>query len=425
MSLRRIAVISLVAVLCSTACQKEPAKEAKPPNAQPVMTPAPTAPPSPTPEVVVAAPNQFKKELVGTLDENLQVQMELTRTGNQLSGGYFYDKPGAANTALKTLSLSGKVDKDGATTLVETAQTEPGEEKTGEFKGALDGVMNNGELTLRFLGVWTNVKSKKSVPFSLVERRFELGNYRLTERKLQEKNKKLRMEIDAVVPQVTGVDAAGAEKFNKAVNDLVAAQIRGFKKEVIELMKDEQAMAPAEPKPPGASAGEAADKPGDKQAEPKPVEKMPAAELPPHTFNGGYQVVFATPELVSVLFNYSIYQGGAHPNNVSAAFNYDLKRGAEVKLPDLFAPKSNYLKLISDYSVKELKKLSTTSEVERGAGPKPENFRSWNVTPAGLKFIFDPYQVGAYAVGAHEVIVPYAVLKPVLKADGLLALLAR
>jgi hypothetical protein len=368
----------------------------------------------------MVAPNEFRKVLTGALDENLQVQMELTRKGNQLTGNYFYERAGAANVALKTITLAGKVDKDGKAALTETAQTEQGEEKTGEFKGALDAVLINGEPSLRFLGVWTNLKSKKSVPFSLQERRFELGAYKLSERKLQEKNKKLRMEIDAVVPQLTGADAARAEQFNKAINNLINTQIRQFKKEVIELAKDEQAAAQT----PAAPTGEAADKQADKPAEPKPAEKAPA-ELPPHTFDGSYEVVFANPDLVSVLLHYSIYQGGAHPNSFSTAFNFDLKRGAEVKLADLFTPTSNYLKIISEYCVKELKKLSTTSEVESGAGPKPENYRSWNITPVGLKFSFDPYQVGAYAAGAHEVIVPYAVLKPALKPDGLLAPLAQ
>jgi hypothetical protein len=421
MILRKLAVICTLVpiVFGSTACRKEPTptNQAQPANAQPAATPTPA--PSPTPEIVLAAPSEFKKTLTGAIDENLSVQMELTRKGNQLTGNYHYDKPGAANVALKTISLTGKVDKDGKTTLVETTSTEQGEEKTGEFKGALDAVMNNGELSLRFLGVWTNLKSKKSVPFSLLERRFELGGYKLTERKLQEKNKKLRMGIDAVVPQLTGADAAGAEKFNKAVNEAIAAPIREFKKEVIELAKEEQEMKTT-PKAPASPAGEAA-----KPVEQKPAEQPSTAQLPPHTFDGSYEIVFANADLVSVLFYYSIYQGGAHPNHLSATLNYDLKRGAEVKLADLFAPKSNYLKLISEYCIKELKKLSTTSDVETGAGPKLENFRNWNATPLGLKFTFDHYQVGAYAVGAHEVMVPYAALKPALKAEGWLAPLAQ
>src|SRR5205085_11060506 len=130
---------------------------------------------------------------------------------NQLTGNYFYERAGAANVALKTIGLSGKVDKDGAASLTETAQTEQGEEKTGEFKGALDAVLINGEPSLRFLGVWTNLKNKKSVPFSLLERRFYMCIYKLTERKLQEKSKNLRMEINAVVQQLTSIDTRHAE----------------------------------------------------------------------------------------------------------------------------------------------------------------------------------------------------------------------
>lgn len=103
------------------------------------------------------------------------------------------------------------------------------------------------------------------------------------------------------------------------------------------------------------------------------------------------------------------------------AFNYDLKRGVEVKLPELFAPKAGYLKTISDYSIKELKKLRTTDGVEEGAAPKAENFKNWNLTPVGVRFTFDHYQVGSYAVGQHEVTVPYTLLKPLAKPDGLLA----
>jgi hypothetical protein len=92
-----------------------------------------------------------------------------------------------------------------------------------------------------------------------------------------------------------------------------------------------------------------------------------------------------------------------------------------VSLADLFTPNSNYLKVISDYAIKELKKLDTVSAVELGAGPKIDNYHSWNITPTGLKITFDPYQVGPYAAGAHEVVVPYSVLKPIIRQDGLLA----
>src|SRR4029079_14765132 len=106
MSLRRSALICTLAVCCLAACRKEPTptNEVRPVNPQPATTPS--TPPSPTPEVVMVAPNEFKKVLTRTLDENLQVQMQLTRKGNQLSGSYFYEKAGAANVVLKTIGLA-------------------------------------------------------------------------------------------------------------------------------------------------------------------------------------------------------------------------------------------------------------------------------------------------------------------------------
>jgi hypothetical protein len=117
--------------------------------------------------------------------------------------------------------------------------------------------------------------------------------------------------------------------------------------------------------------------------------------------------------------------GAAHPNTSTESFNYDLNRNAPVRLAELFTPNSNYLKEISDYAIRELKKVETASWVENGAGPKIENFHSWNITPLGLKITFDNYQVGPYAAGPHEVVVPYSVLKPIIKPDGLLAQFAK
>jgi hypothetical protein len=138
-----------------------------------------------------------------------------------------------------------------------------------------------------------------------------------------------------------------------------------------------------------------------------------------------YEIIAADKDFISVLFTFWEYAGGAHPNTFTKSFNYDLNRDAPVRLADLFTQNANYLNVISGYSIGELKKLDTVNHAEEGAGPKIENFHSWNITPAGLKIIFDRYQVGAYAVGPHEVVIPYSVLKPIIRPDGLLAQFAK
>jgi hypothetical protein len=428
MNLSRTTCLSVVVVACSflLACRNEsaPSSEAPASKAGNSTTATPEITPSPTPERVTVAPTEFKKVLTGTLDNNLTLHMELERQGNKLTGSYYYEKPGAANLAEKSLTLAGKVDEEGRTTLSETAfSADKGEVKSGEIKGVLDGVVLDGETTLRFLGVWTDTQGKRSLPVSLQELRYALGGFKFGEKLLQEKNKKARLEINAAVPQLIEGEAAKATLFNKAALAIITKSIAQFKKDAAEASKAEQEVLAEEQK--NTAANQASEKAVEaKPATPPATESKPSEALP-FTFDSGYEVVFANADIISVLFNYSTFMGGAHPNHFSVAFNYDLQRGAEVKLAELFVPQAAYLKAISDYSIKELKKLRTTAGVEEGAAPKAENFKSWNLAPAGLRFTFDHYQVGAYAVGQHEVTMPYALLKPLAKPGGWLAQLAK
>lgn len=428
MNLSRTACLLVLVVACSflSACRNESApvseRAASKDGASATATPETT--PSPTPELVTIAPTEFKKVLTGTLDNNLTVHMELERQGSKLTGSYYYEKAGAANVAEKSLTLVGKVDKEGKATLSETAYSaEKGEVKSGEFKGVLDGVVLDSETTLRFLGVWTDAQAKKSLPVSLQELRYVLGGFKFGEKLVQEKNKKTRLEINAAVPALTDGDAITAGAFNKAALAVITKAIAQFKKDAAEASKAEQEALAEEQK--AAAASQTSEKAVEAKPAAPPAAESKPPEVLPFTFDSGYEVVYANADVISVLFSYSTFFGGAHPNHFSVAFNYDLKRGVEVKLPELFAAKAAYLKAISDYSIKELKKLRTTNGVEEGAAPKAENFKSWNLTPIGLRVTFDHYQVGAYAVGQHEVTMPYALLKPLAKPDGWLAQLAK
>ncbi len=385
MALKKTACLLALALFGASlqACRKEAAKGD--PNAgapaQSQTSPRPDS--QQANETVVPAPGEFKEVLVGTIDDKHAVRMELERKDSDLTGSYFYERAGAFNSAMRTLELKGRIDGDGNVTLAETTNERGNPRKTGEFKGKLDGLSANGDVRLRFSGSWIGGRDGRQMPFSLGQLRFDLGGLKLDERKEESANKKLRYEIDTALPQLTGAGDARVEKFNQAVANLVASRTGEFKK----------------------TAGE--------------------MSRPPSSLNVSYEVTASDKDFISVLFTFFEYSGGAHPNTTTESFNYDLNRNAPVRLADLFTPNSNYLKVISDYSVRELKKLDTVSSVENGAGPKVENFHSWNITPAGLKITFDRYQVGPYVAGEHEVVVPYSVLKPIIKPDGLLAHFAK
>ena len=169
----------------------------------------------------------------------------------------------------------------------------------------------------------------------------------------------------------------------------------------------------------------------------KEVNKFRENAGPPEarTFSSGsafeskYSVTHAEGGLISIAFLIeTYYEGAVHGSYNTIVFNYALTSGKLLKLADLFKPGSNYLKPISDYAIVSLRKEKEgvpDSDWIDGAAPKEENYQSWNITRAGLKINFDPYQVGPYAEGPHEVLIPYSVLKDIINPAGPLARIAK
>ena len=347
---------------------------------------------SPANETAVPAPPTFREDFVGTIGNKYDISMSLERKGADLTGSYFYEQAGAFNVyefEKKALKLKGLIDGDGNVTLAETSDETGNPQKTGEFKGKLDGLSANGAVRLRFSGLWTGGKEGKQMPFSLLELRFDLGGLSLDSTK-----ERISGEL---IPHLAGADTARVEKFNQAVTNLVARHTGEFKKAAAERAREAAAAKQDDVSPPSALLID-------------------------------YVVTAANKDFISILFSFSEETGGQHPNNSTESFNYDLNRNAPVSLADLFNRNSNYLKVISGYSIRELEKLikdDIYGEIEKGAGPELKNFHSWNITPTGLQINFDTYQVGSYVDGPYRIVVPYSALKPIIKPDGLLAQFAK
>jgi hypothetical protein len=133
-----------------------------------------------------------------------------------------------------------------------------------------------------------------------------------------------------------------------------------------------------------------------------------------------YTLTFQRGDIFSFKFDFSFYSSGAaHPGRYSITVNYDLGQGKELALADLFLPSANYLEAISKYCIAELSKQPFfDGPFSEGAQPTPENYRNWNITPNGLMITFDEYQVGPYAAGPQQVVVPYSELKALINPQG-------
>lgn len=117
---------------------------------------------------------------------------------------------------------------------------------------------------------------------------------------------------------------------------------------------------------------------------------------------------------------YYYMAGAAHGNSHAITRTYNLTTGDVIRLSDLFKPGSDYLDRLSQLSRRELSKgqlgeMYDQDWVEEGTAPLAENFERFVPTPSGLMIIFDPYQIGPWAIGEQRVTIPWADLSDVLK----------
>ncbi len=151
------------------------------------------------------------------------------------------------------------------------------------------------------------------------------------------------------------------------------------------------------------------------------INSSPATPDPnfaPSFLQTEYSITHGNDGLLSVLFTVSYYvAGAAHPNQYALSLNLDIANARVLKLGDLFKSGVDYLQVLSDYCIQDLKHRNVL-EWNTGALPVEENYRTWNITPEGLLISFDPYEVASYAMGPQTVTVPYTSLKDILDPGG-------
>jgi hypothetical protein len=123
-------------------------------------------------------------------------------------------------------------------------------------------------------------------------------------------------------------------------------------------------------------------------------------------------------------FEYTFF-GGAHPNTVTVYENINLVDGRKIKISDLFNPGfEEKLNVIAEKSFRKVREIKPDENLEE-AGYWFENGKfklnnNFIITKEGLKFLFNPYEVAAYYLGATEFLIEYSQLKEIIKKGSAL-----
>lgn len=137
----------------------------------------------------------------------------------------------------------------------------------------------------------------------------------------------------------------------------------------------------------------------------------------PNTLEGAFEIVRHDATVLSIKYRLNRYRcGAAHGTGRTITKTYFKNPLYDVKLADLFAPKSNFLQLLSACCRRDLLSGHQRDEawVRRGTEPNGERLRAFNVTQRGLLMSFDEYEVDCFGAGPQTVAIPYEEFKQIL-----------
>ena len=301
---------------------------------------------------------------VGTIGDNLDVQMELIIDSGDVSGSYMYDKVGIP------IALTGEADNSSsAITLVE--QDEKGS-KTGTFKGTVRG--DGKDFGKVIEGKWSKANGLTTLPFKLTK----VADFVSTNL-----NGGAKYEASYMYPNFLS-DTKAFREITDRLEKEAASERKKFVKEAEDFFS-------------------AQDSAGGWQED------------------YSYSIEYYSPELVSLSGEVFSYTGGAHGNTSYMSSNYWIKDGKALllNLPDLFKPNSDFIKALSGHCIGDLRRQKAgwvlNGELKE---LKSGDLSVFAVSPRGITFAFAPYVAGPYVEGPYFVLVSYSDLKGIINPQG-------
>ncbi len=144
------------------------------------------------------------------------------------------------------------------------------------------------------------------------------------------------------------------------------------------------------------------------------------AEMPDYGMGWYYKAdaraLFVTDSLISIQADADVFTGGAHGMFSTTFINVNAKTGAPYLLDSFLKP--GYQSLLNQLGEEEFRKendMADTTTLDGAGFEFAENRfqlnENYGFRKEGIVFVFNSYEIAAYAVGPTEIIIPYEKLK--------------
>jgi hypothetical protein len=139
---------------------------------------------------------------------------------------------------------------------------------------------------------------------------------------------------------------------------------------------------------------------------------------------------FGNEALLTLRYGENGYTGGAHPFSGQTYFIFDVHNGKQLTLKDLLAPGfEKALNVAGEKALREARDIPSNISLEdAGFSFAKDAFKvndNVGVSPKGLVFVFNPYEVAPYAMGPTEFTISYADIRDLIPKDSPLSGLAK
>lgn len=122
-----------------------------------------------------------------------------------------------------------------------------------------------------------------------------------------------------------------------------------------------------------------------------------------NAFVGRFDKSYVGPDIISVELILSTDTGGAHPMTLFSGMAFDRSTGKRLELADALELTGKTVADVSASSTDFFDKKFGEAFFREGADTNPENYSSFTVSMDAVTFVFQQYQVAAYAAGPQEV----------------------
>jgi hypothetical protein len=341
-------------------------------------------------------PEVFYKRLVGTMGKDEPIEMNLSKIGTTLKGNYYHKLSGQVR------ALEGEITEEGTISLQEIDNPKNRLSEPQTFDASLNIYFTSAQ---DLQGSWEQVDSLADVPFYASET-YPVGSVEMNMMRRVEKYGQCGYSPCAEFLLIYPIlqNDVYQSKINKKISSVLINQYTIEEKRSFKDFEQVKADFFAKYKIAESKA--------------KPNEK------PMWGSHHEVEIVCNAFYILTLEVFSTTYEGGTQPSNVITYLSFDLQTGNLLTLKDILV--NNYEKELTQIAEQIFKANYGFSDIEdlrkEGFTFKEGRFAlntNFGFTKQGILFQYNLLEIGANAIGAPQLLIPYSQIKHLIKKESL------